>query len=150
FPAGGPHIVFGVRLAVAPRSAIDAYSVVTSGQDPHSSLKSALELVDATEEILAKREAERPRRRGPIRRGPKVEDEPVRTRFVCLAGPSTFGQDAVAHLFSNAKLTRVSQPGGAAPAVFVRPAIKPVASTDVTLAVDGGRNEQASFVAFDL
>ncbi len=139
------------RLAVAPHSVIDAYAVASDREElSHNRIETLLSLIEATDEILDRGQTEKPRRRGPIRRGPKVGGEPVRTRFVCVAGPSDLAANSAGKALSEAKLTNVTERAGFAPAIFVRPAIKPVATKTVTLSVGGDQTEHASFVAFDL
>jgi hypothetical protein len=143
--------VSAARLAVAPRSVIDAYVVGPSeSEEREETFETVISLIEQTENMLERRQAEKPRRRGPIRRGPKVSGEPVQTRFVCVSGPSSRVVGERGKELAEAKLTNVTEHLSSAPAVLVRPAIKPVASTTVTLSLGNNESDQASFVAFDL
>ncbi len=76
------------RLAVSPNAVIDVYSVHLSPPEAglEDQLESLVEFVGETPDILEQMKPPAPKRRGPPRKRVSVEEPPVSTRLVCLAG----------------------------------------------------------------
>lgn len=76
------------RLAVSPNAVIDVYSVHLSRPEAglEDQLDSLSEFVVETPDILEQMKPPAPKRRGPPRKRVPVEESPVSTRLICLAG----------------------------------------------------------------
>jgi len=77
-----------VRLAVAPNAVIDAYSVHLGPAEAglERQLGALTRFVEETPDMLEQLKPPPPKRRGPPRKRVPVEEPPVSTRLICIAG----------------------------------------------------------------
>ncbi|MFP4114336.1 MAG: endonuclease/exonuclease/phosphatase family protein [Spirochaetota bacterium] len=134
------RMVVMTRLAVAPNSVIDLYSVHLSPPEHGLSdqIDSLLGFVEETPQILESMKPPPPRRRGAPRKRVVPEEPVVSTRLVCLAGDLNAEPDDVAKTFASRNYLEASSSarngdsstgtfidGRWIDYVFIRPALRP-------------------------